>query len=358
MNGNPAPPSGRRNMLPRLLELIGELHGVDDLEEFRTEILIAVDRAVPNDWASYNEVHEHPEDMRAVTMPEPPAHLFETFTRLAHQHPLIARMRGTGDGRPLRISDVVTREQYHRLELYQQVYRLLEVEYQVAFTLPAQLPTVLGIALSRGEEDFADHEVELLSHARPHLIQAYRNAELASARAGVLASLETGLEQAGRPLVVVDGRGRIEFATASARTLLGDGAGLPATVADWLAARAEPTSAAEPLLLDTARGRVLVRALPRGSGDRRTVLLLGSGDGGLAIDGLRSLGLTGRQAETLRWIALGRSAADTAREMGIAERTVHKHLQGVYAKLGVTSRSQAAATAWDSIGATAAGDPL
>ena len=93
-----------------------------------------------------------------------------------------------------------------------------------------------------------------------------------------------------------------------------------------------------------------MRALPRASGDPRTVLLLGSGDGGLAVDGLRSLGLTGRQAETLRWIALGRSAADAAGEMGIAERTVHKHLQGVYAKLGVNSRSQAAATAWASLG--------
>ncbi|HEY6780661.1 MAG TPA: LuxR C-terminal-related transcriptional regulator [Thermoleophilaceae bacterium] len=338
-------------MLPRLLELIGELHGVDDLDEFRTEILIAVNRAVPNDWSSYNEVHEHPEDMRALTIPEPPPHLWEIFTHLAHQHPLIARMRGTGDGRPLRISDVVTVDEYHALDLYQQVYRLLGVESQVAFTLPAQLPTVLGIALSRGEEDFADHEVELLSHARPHLIQAYRNAELSSARAGVLASLEAGLEQTGRPLVVVDQRGRLEFATAGARALLGDGARLPAPVADWLAARVEPTSATEPLLFDTAQGRVSVRALPRASGDRRTVLLLGNGDGGLDIEGLRSLGLTGRQAETLRWIALGRSAADAARAMGIAERTVHKHLQAVYAKLGVTSRSQAAATAWDSIGA-------
>ena len=57
------------------------------------------------------------------------------------------------------------------------------VESQLAFTLPARPPLVIGIALSRGDEDFTDAEVALLGLARPHLIQAYRNAELATARA-------------------------------------------------------------------------------------------------------------------------------------------------------------------------------
>lgn len=33
---------------------------------------------------------------------------------------------------------------------------LMGVESQIAFTLPARPPMVLGIALSRGEEDFSD----------------------------------------------------------------------------------------------------------------------------------------------------------------------------------------------------------
>ncbi len=340
-------------MLPRLLDLIGDLHGFDDLDDFRSEVLVAISHAVPNDWASYNEVGERPEDLRIVMIPEPVEHLQPAFARWSHQHPLITYTRTTSDGRPRRISDVIDKRSFHKLELYTEVYVHLGVESQLAFTLPAQLPTVIGIALSRGEEDFADHEVELLAHARPHLIQAYRNAELASTRSGVLASLEAGLDVAGRPLVVIGPHGRVEFATPTARELLGDLTRLPTAITEWLDARDEPGPAAEPLQLDTERGRLLVRALPRASDDPRTVLLLGSGDGGLAVDGLRSLGLTSRQAQTLRWIALGRSAADAASEMGIAERTVHKHLQGVYAKLGVNSRSQAAATAWASLGPSA-----
>ena len=65
---------------------------------------------------------------------------------------------------------------------------------------------------------------------------------------------------------------------------------------------------------------------------------------------LRGLGLTARQAETLRLLALGHSPAQTATEMGIAPRTVDKHLQNVYSQLGARSLLQATATAWAAVG--------
>ena len=61
-------------------------------------------------------------------------------------------------------------------------------------------------------------------------------------------------------------------------------------------------------------------------------------------------GLTPRQAEALRWIALGRRGPDAARVMGLSPRTVEKHLQGAYEKLGVETASAAAATAWAAVG--------
>ncbi len=65
----------------------------------------------------------------------------------------------------------------------------------------------------------------------------------------------------------------------------------------------------------------------------------------------QALGLTRRQAEALRWVALGPRGADIARLMGLSPRTVEKHLQGVYARLGVENSSQAAATAGSAVGA-------
>ena len=45
-------------------------------------------------------------------------------------------------------------------------------------------------------------------------------------------------------------------------------------------------------------------------------------------------------------IARGRSTAQTAEDLTISDRTVHKHLQRIHSKLGVSGRAQAIATAW------------
>jgi len=69
-------------------------------------------------------------------------------------------------------------------------------------------------------------------------------------------------------------------------------------------------------------------------GDGEPVLVaLEPGSGGTTVSALQGLGLTPREAEVLRWIALGRSGPQAAALL-----------------LGVDSRSQAAATAWAAVG--------
>ena len=64
---------------------------------------------------------------------------------------------------------------------------------------------------------------------------------------------------------------------------------------------------------------------------------------------LLALGLTRRQAQVLQRIAVGTAARDVAAELGISERTVHKHLELCYRTLNVQNRSQAATLAWSTI---------
>ncbi len=58
-------------------------------------------------------------------------------------------------------------------------------------------------------------------------------------------------------------------------------------------------------------------------------------------------GLTAREAEVLRLVAAGKTNRDIAVELVISEHTVARHLQNMFAKLGVTSRSAAAAFAYE-----------
>ena len=59
---------------------------------------------------------------------------------------------------------------------------------------------------------------------------------------------------------------------------------------------------------------------------------------------LETLGLTEREAEVLLWVAQGKSNADIAIILGMAEKTVKRHLSNLFPKLGVESRN--AATVW------------
>lgn len=53
------------------------------------------------------------------------------------------------------------------------------------------------------------------------------------------------------------------------------------------------------------------------------------------------LPLTWREREVLRWVAAGKTDRDVADILAISHRTVHKHLQRVYCKLGVETRTAA-----------------
>ncbi|HEX9047771.1 MAG TPA: response regulator transcription factor [Verrucomicrobiae bacterium] len=56
---------------------------------------------------------------------------------------------------------------------------------------------------------------------------------------------------------------------------------------------------------------------------------------------LEKLGLSPREAETLLWVAQGKSNFEAAAILNITPATVKKHLENIYAKLGVEGRNSA-----------------
>src|SRR2546428_2329962 len=65
------------------------------------------------------------------------------------------------------------------------------------------------------------------------------------------------------------------------------------------------------------------------------------------VDGpsLRALGLSEREADVLGWVARGKTDAETGMILGISSRTVAKHLEHIFDKLGVETRTAAAVRA-------------
>jgi ATP/maltotriose-dependent transcriptional regulator MalT len=60
---------------------------------------------------------------------------------------------------------------------------------------------------------------------------------------------------------------------------------------------------------------------------------------------LAEAGLSRRESEVLTLVARGLTNSEIARELTLSQPTVAKHLQNIYAKLGVTNRTAAVARA-------------
>src|SRR3712207_6173678 len=129
----------------RLLDLVGEVHGLLELDAFRTGLLEALRAAVPSDWASLNDIGPEPGNVVSLVEPPLPVGFHAVFAQYAHENPLVQHFQETRDARVRRISDVATPEQLHATNLYREFYAKVGVEYQLAFVLPARAEHVVGV---------------------------------------------------------------------------------------------------------------------------------------------------------------------------------------------------------------------
>lgn len=164
-------------------------------------------------------------------------------------------------------------------------------------------------------------------------LRARIRVHLANARANL--SAQAALDAAGRHLVALDADGRIVWATPQAARLidsLGIASAIEAVAADDYGPLEVATPDAPPVLLaplgNAGPGERLYRLARSEAGD---------------ADLLRArFGLTGREAEVLLWIGRGKTNRDIGEILGLSPRTVNKHLEQIYAKLGVENRASAA----------------
>jgi DNA-binding response OmpR family regulator/DNA-binding CsgD family transcriptional regulator len=200
--------------------------------------------------------------------------------------------------------------------------------------------------LASGGVDYVTKPIvleELLARIRVHV----SNARIAS-------ETRAALDASGRFLVATDRTGRVLWCTPKAQELLS--ALLPTAAAEL----SLPPSLLEPLLrqrreggrtparsqIVTANRRVDCTLMSTLGPDELLFRLSALSDVGDDCNHLQSsLSLTSREAEVLLWLSRGKSNRDIGEILTISPRTVNKHLQQVFEKLGVENRAAATAQA-------------
>jgi DNA-binding CsgD family transcriptional regulator len=88
-----------------------------------------------------------------------------------------------------------------------------------------------------------------------------------------------------------------------------------------------------------------------GTADAEWLLVLREDSEAALLDALlRHFPLTAREAEVLYWVIQGKTNRDIAEILSLSPRTVHKHLEHVFEKMGVETRTAAAALALQRVG--------
>ena len=208
--------------------------------------------------------------------------------------------------------------------------------------------------LEAGAVDYISKPIvpgELLARIGVHLA----NARMAH-------SARTAPDTFGRFLLAASHTGRVLWYTPQAAKLLGvafsdfdkEDYVLPHDIQLWLQQSATTLPGSEPtsIALKGREASIAIRFIYIGQiGPDEYLLRLLEGE----IDDDRTLlkkrlTVTEREAEVLLWIARGKSNRDIAEILDLSPRTVNKHLEQIYAKLGVENRASAAALAVRTIG--------
>ena len=143
-----------------------------------------------------------------------------------------------------------------------------------------------------------------------------------------------------RAVIVASPAGQILFCTRPATALLYRH--FPAFRSGQLPpALLTPTASAE---LTTAAGQLAARRFVEPGRDDFLIIHLEEKTP-VTPDALRRLGITAREAEVLFWIAQGKSNPDIATILNLGVRTVHKHVEHIFEKIGCETRASAALTA-------------
>lgn len=346
--------------------LIGALYDLSrhrDAATLGQRIVTVVSRIVACDSAIFARIQPATRTFTFVAWPERSFDVIDHSEVIAlhlRDHPLVAHFAARRDAHAWSLHDLVSESGFRRTPLYRRLYRPHGIEYQLAMLIPSADRDQRVLALNRRLEPFSEDEKRTLELTWPHFAQAVRVCRSAWRQSRIP---EVDNLPNGRGVIVLNRAGKVELCTEQARIWLTryciqtysgrEIRALPEPIEAWVA------------------GALTDRALQaRGIGDPSSALILRRGDQYLGMrlvtdhgrgqhlvlmeeaamnsppDLLLGLGLTPREAEVLAWVAQGKTNRETAMILGASTRTVQKHLERVFAKLGVESRTAAILKAW------------
>lgn len=349
--------------LRQVSEFLLDLYQLRTHEEFTSHLIAALPTITEGEFTSYNE---YPSDKNPILYKSDqlpycpdPSHYAQMLQQHIHEHPVVTHWLTTGEESAHIIADFVPPSRFHKTVLHQEFYKPLKMSYLLFIGLAASNGRMLSVSRHRNDKEFRESDKTIFNALRPHLQLALTNALAVTAMQDQLTAMDQAMEAGHRAMVSVSADGRIHFAAPYASTLLSQyglalkrGAEwLPPMLRSWLrhqisrlAATDDVAPSLEPLTVEGKAGTLTIQLIPKGS---QYVLILQ--EDRPATPDLRHLGLSARETDILGWVVQGKTNPEIGLILGISRRTVQKHLERIYAQLGVENRHAAMTVAMEAL---------
>ena len=232
-----------------------------------------------------------------------------------------------------------------------------------AHAVTRQVPVIFMTGLTNTEHVVAAFEAGgtdyVAKPVRQSEVLARIRSHLHTAR--MMSQASTALDSFGHAaLAITPADGRIVWQTPLARQWMGryfaeaeeaPGAAASAALATWLTGLRHGAGAESPSPLTIASGASrLVFELADISDPEQWMVVLREESDTAHVEKLIALfRLTQREAEVLNWVIKGKTNRDIGDILGMSPRTVNKHLEHVFVKLGVETRTAATALAMNKL---------
>jgi DNA-binding CsgD family transcriptional regulator len=315
-------PALARGDAERLLRFVGEAESLGGDEPFTSDLLVELGRLVEADAIWYIEHDCVPKHLLEIARSGDEEEDYIEESCVLYLNTPIRRRRRRGNFGALKLSDFQTRGELHRTRFYEVVLRTCGYEHELEVDIPSPPSHWKTFYFDRTERAFSERDRLVLDLLQPHFARLWKAArtrrELAAARVG----LDQAEAHESRGVILLGARDEVEYASEPARRLLREFAPDGALVA-WI-----ESGCRQPLVHSVGDRRLIVERV---------------GDALLLEEPRPDAGLTAREREVLAWVARGKTNAEVARALWLAPSTVGKHLEHIYAKLGVRTRTAAVA---------------
>ncbi|MGO9358652.1 MAG: helix-turn-helix transcriptional regulator [Xanthobacteraceae bacterium] len=241
--------------------------------------------------------------------------------------------------------------------LHADYYRRIGINYVMALPLRIDRANVISIVFNRSRSDFRDDERALLDAVRQPLAAIYRNLVVCEEASIGLKHISELAADGAWQMMRVTMAGHILDASPAALRLLGqffpqDGSGrpsrLPAMLFAWLS-HSRNWGLERPAInhgqqfgLSRLGSRLTVHFVPDPDDVSVGYLLMKAERLEVSASDLAPLPISDREREVLALVAAGKTNSEIAAVLAISARTVQKHLEHIFQKLGVETRTAAA----------------